>query len=318
MKEDARLENIPVSRIKSNPDNPRIIFRQEELDSLLVSIKKFGVQVPISVYREGSDFVLIDGERRWRTCKKLNFSEIPAIINPKPTPLENLLLMFNIHSLREQWDYFTIANKLTTVIELLAKKLKRTPDEIEISEETGLSRGTIRRCRMLIDLPGRFKKMILDELNKPKSKQKLTEDFFLEMEGALKTVRRHLPEVVSDIDQVRDTLIEKYQKDIINNMVDFRMIAKIATAPKNVNYDPKEACNALLEIFSKNDKSVERVYNQSVSHLYGERKLLAHFSNMLAYIKKLSSRDRKDKEIIEVLNEIKNAIEEVMNQGDSD
>lgn len=318
MKEDARLENILVSRIKSNPDNPRIIFRQEELDSLLVSIKKFGVQVPISVYREGSDFILIDGERRWRTCKKLNFSEIPAIINPKPTPLENLLLMFNIHSLREQWDYFTIANKLTTVIELLAKKLKRTPDEIEISEETGLSRGTIRRCRMLIDLPSRFKKMILDELNKPKSKQKLTEDFFLEMEGALKTVRRHLPDVVSDIDQVRDALIEKYQKDIINNMVDFRMIAKIATAPKNVNYDPKEACNALLEIFSKNDKSVERVYNQSVSHLYGERKLLAHFSNMLVYIQKLSPRDRKDKEIIEVLKEIKNAIEEVMNQGVSD
>jgi hypothetical protein len=80
----ATLEQIPVDRIDRNPQNPRIIFRGEELNQLLKSIRTRGVQVPISVYKEGSRFVLIDGERRWRCAIKLNRTTIPALIQKKP------------------------------------------------------------------------------------------------------------------------------------------------------------------------------------------------------------------------------------------
>src|SRR6185369_8462801 len=100
MDRNSKLLDIDIDLIKPNPENPRIIFRQEEMDSLLVSIKKHGVQVPISVYKDGKHFILLDGERRWRTCLKLNFQYIPAIVQNKPSELENLLMMFNIHALR--------------------------------------------------------------------------------------------------------------------------------------------------------------------------------------------------------------------------
>src|SRR6185312_3785712 len=153
MDKNSVLKNIPVDQIKPNPVNPRFVFRQEEMDSFLVSIKKNGIQVPISVYKDGNNYVLIDGERRWRTCLKLNFEEIPAIIQKKPTDLENLLMMFNIHALREQWDLFTIANKLTDIIKLLVDRNGYYPTESQINEETGLTRSTIRRCKVIIDLP---------------------------------------------------------------------------------------------------------------------------------------------------------------------
>ena len=182
MDKKSELRHISVDLIKPNPDNPRIIFRQEELDSLLVSIKKHGVQVPISVYKEGNNFIIIDGERRWRTCLKLNFEKIPAIVQEKPSELENLLMMFNIHALREQWDLFTIANKLTSIIEMLENKNGYIPTEAQLNEETGLTRSTIRRCKLIIELPNKYKDIIVEELHKPKAKQKLTEDFFIEME----------------------------------------------------------------------------------------------------------------------------------------
>ena len=146
-REPGRLREIPPSKIKRNPENPRLFFRAEEMDTLLKSIKRYGVQVPISVYSEGDHFVLIDGERRWRCATKLNFKSIPALVQPKPSPLDNLLLMFNIHSLREQWDYLTIAKKLPIVIERFAEEKGGEPNEIELSEITGLTRGQIRRCR---------------------------------------------------------------------------------------------------------------------------------------------------------------------------
>ena len=80
----------------------------------MASIRRNGIQVPISVYEDDGGFVLIDGERRWRCARKLNHQRIPALVQQKPAPLADLLLMFNIHMLREQWDYLTIANKLPT------------------------------------------------------------------------------------------------------------------------------------------------------------------------------------------------------------
>src|SRR5688572_20469193 len=99
----ADLKDISVDLIDRNPENPRVFFRQEELDSLLDSIRQYGVQVPITVYRYRNRYTLIDGERRWRCSIKLNKKTIPALVQDKPDDLTNLLLMFNIHALREQW-----------------------------------------------------------------------------------------------------------------------------------------------------------------------------------------------------------------------
>src|SRR5437868_4620483 len=120
---EAKLQQIDIELIDRNPENPRINFRQAELDELQESIRLYGVQVPITLYKEGKRYVLIDGERRWRCCLKLNKKTIPGLVQEKPSTLTNLLLMFNIHSLREQWDLLTIALKLPKVISFLAEDL---------------------------------------------------------------------------------------------------------------------------------------------------------------------------------------------------
>lgn len=307
-----KLKDIPLSQIDPNPDNPRIYFRQEELDNLLVSIKKYGVQVPISVYQDGNRFVIIDGERRWRTSKKLNLPSIPAIVQSKPSILDNLLMMFNIHSLREQWDLFTIANKITKVIGLLTRNDGKEPNEIELSEATGLNRSTIRRCRLLINLPDKYKNLIKKELEIPKSKQKLTEDFFIEMESSLKTVKRNFPELLGDIDEVRDMLIDKYQANTIKNLVDFRQIGKLATAPKNVNYSPAKSKKALERIFTDRKAGIVEVFASTVGELYTEKKLISQIDNMIFQIEHLATEEISDVDISDALKRLKTIIDKTL------
>ena len=126
------LAHIKVDSISTNPENPRTAFRQEELEQLQESIRQFGVQVPIAVYKSKGAYVLIDGERRWRCASKLNMKTIPALVQDEPTDLENLLLMFNIHALREQWDLLTIALKLPKNIDLMKEDNDREPNETEL------------------------------------------------------------------------------------------------------------------------------------------------------------------------------------------
>lgn len=280
---EAELKQIPIDKIKPNPENPRQIFRQTELNELLESIRVYGIQVPVSVYKDGGNYYLIDGERRWRCSLKLNKKTIPALVQEKPSALDNLLLMFNIHALREQWDLLTIALKLPRVIKLLEKDLKRYPTEKEISEKTGLSRGIIRRCKLLIDLPEKYLKELLNELKKPKPQQKLSEDLFIEMEKSIRAVEKVMPELVPDRDVVRTALLDKYKADVITNIVHFRLIPKIARADK-VHADRDMAVESLKSLFGDNNVSIEDAYKRSVSGAYEEKDILVRVTYLIDHL----------------------------------
>ncbi|WP_186018184.1 ParB/RepB/Spo0J family partition protein [Burkholderia gladioli] len=299
------LQELSVDLIDRNPENPRIVFRPQEMSSLIESIRKHGVQVPISVYRHGKRYVLIDGERRWRSSIKLNRKTIPALIQETPDQLTNLLLMFNIHALREQWDLFTIAHKLPRVIDLLTRRLGRSPVEREISEETGLGLAVIRRCKLLIDLPEKHKDIILKELQKPKPQQKLTEDFYIEMERSLKTVERNMPEMVAELgkEKIRERLIAKYRSGTITNRVDFRQVAKIARAER-VSADPAQAKKSLIKLFSDNSYSIENAYEESVGHAYLERDLQTTAFSFARQLKNIEP-DDLDAEMLDTLQELR-------------
>jgi len=285
----AQLKEIAPDLIKRNDDNPRLFFREEEMDLLIRSIKRYGIQVPITVYQEGSHFVLIDGERRWRSARKLNLRRIPAIVQPKPSPLENLLLMFNIHALREQWDYFTIANKLPDVQRRYTREHGKEASEAELSEATGLTRGQIRRCMLLLDLPQKYRDALVQELSLPKRMQKLSEDLFIEMERALKTVQNRVPGAVKDLDKVRDSLIGKFRKGSIKNVTELRMLSKMATAVDNLGIKETKAKESLSEIFdAHNSIGIEEVYEERFGLKYDERKVTLSLEAIINYLENIA------------------------------
>jgi ParB family chromosome partitioning protein len=317
LKETGKLQDIPVDKIKPNPDNPRLFFRREELDTLLSSINRFGIQVPITVYREGGHYFLLDGERRWRCAVKLNLKTVPAIVHTKPSPLNNLLLMFNIHSLREQWDYFTIANKLPDVIKRFEKEHDREPNEVELSEATGLTRGQIRRCQILLDLPPQYKELLVKELQLPKQKQQLSEDFFIEMERSLKTVQKRVPAAVNDVNRVRDALIGKFRKGVIGNITDFRKLSKIATAVEKLGIQQQDAKTAITRIFKEsNDVSIEQVFSEHFELLYDERKIVQNVDSLSDYLETTSLVEDTalGAELREKLGKLKTLIEKALEE----
>jgi hypothetical protein len=139
-----------------------------------------------------------------------------------------------------------------------------------------------------MELPEHHQQLILAELQKPKSKQKLTEDFFIEMERALKTVSRAMPKVLNDknLETVRTVLIDKYVRGVINNVVHFRLLAKIARAD-NVQADPEQAAKSLRRIFSTASYSIEDGYRDSVAEAYVERDLITRASGLTEYLDNL-------------------------------
>jgi len=74
------LQQIALSRIVPNPNQPRTTFDPTALDELRSSIEEFGVLVPIIVRSAGTGYELIAGERRLRAAQMAKLETIPAIV----------------------------------------------------------------------------------------------------------------------------------------------------------------------------------------------------------------------------------------------
>src|SRR4051794_15094752 len=74
--------DIPVSRIRPNPHQPRKRFGAEELASLTESISEHGVLQPILVTETVDGFQLVAGERRLRAAQAAGLDRVPADVHP--------------------------------------------------------------------------------------------------------------------------------------------------------------------------------------------------------------------------------------------
>jgi ParB family chromosome partitioning protein len=75
-----RIQNLLISDIRPNPDQPRREFDSKALQELSLSIKSHGVMQPIIVVQDNKGYKIVAGERRWRAAKAAELKNIPAIV----------------------------------------------------------------------------------------------------------------------------------------------------------------------------------------------------------------------------------------------
>lgn len=79
-------QSAPIELVRANPNNPRRVFLEAELQDLTNSILEHGIVQPILVRTikdedlAGAKYEIIAGERRWRAAQKAGLHTIPILI----------------------------------------------------------------------------------------------------------------------------------------------------------------------------------------------------------------------------------------------
>ena len=142
----AALQDIPISAIRPNPQQPREHFDEETLASLADSIREVGVLQPILVRERDGEYEMIAGERRWRAARRVGMQTIPAIIrNADNATMLQQAIVENVQ--REQLNPLEEAAAYQQLIEDFAL----THDEV--AARVGRSRATITNTLRLLQLP---------------------------------------------------------------------------------------------------------------------------------------------------------------------
>ena len=147
MASSALQEELKLSYIRPNPNQPRTVFDEEALQELASSIKAIGIVQPITVREvEDGKYEIVAGERRFRASKMAGLETIPAYIRKvEEESVLELALIENIQ--REDLNAIEIAISYERLID----ECNLTQDAL--SERVGKKRTTISNYLRLLKLP---------------------------------------------------------------------------------------------------------------------------------------------------------------------
>ena len=128
--------DIAISAIERNPEQPRRVFDREQLDTLAASIKEHGVLQPILVSRTPTGYRIVAGGRRLQAAKLAGLSTIPAVVREDAVHsslelalIENLQRA-DLNAIEEAQAYRALVDQHGLSQDSLAQRLGRSKSAI--------------------------------------------------------------------------------------------------------------------------------------------------------------------------------------------
>lgn len=297
------VKQVKTEELEPNPHNPRRLFDKLPLQTLQESIGLVGILVPLTVYQDSKSkrYIILDGQRRWMCASALKLRTVPVNEVQEPTLVQNIVTMFQIHKLREDWELMPTALKL----ELLMKETNDSNNK-RVAALTGLDEAVVVRCKKLLSYESKYQDMMLDS----NPEQRTKADFFIELYPI-----RHDRNVqrFDWFKQVKftDQMIEKFEAGGLRSVTDFRIVkqhinnAVKANREQTISKKLKEFAEQpsakvdVLEVHSAKSHALARTINKDmrklmeqlddieVAEIYGEKEMWDTMEELMRQLRSL-------------------------------
>lgn len=183
---DLRVDVIPLSKIETDPDNPRALlisldditngitnddpfFEQktqeiESLQSLANSIKEQGIINPVIVYEHNGKYRLIAGERRTLASRLAEKTDIQAkILDGKPDEVKIRVLQWIENIERSDLSLAEKIDNLEKIIDAYARQNQISSREVtitDISQLVGCVKSHAMNLKTVLEADGDIKELI--------------------------------------------------------------------------------------------------------------------------------------------------------------
>lgn len=216
------VKYVGTEELTPNPYNPRRLFDDVPMGALRTSIDKVGILVPLTVYRSAAQqtYIILDGQRRWICAQKLGLPKVPVNQVAEPTVVQNIVTMFQIHKLREDWELMPTA----LTMQILMDELKERSTKALVAH-TGLNPTLIDRCKILLTFDKKYQGMML----LVEREDRVRADFFIELNALL--IDRNIKRMSwFKKEPFIQRMLFKYQnKKGLKSVTDFRTIKQHVT-----------------------------------------------------------------------------------------
>lgn len=147
---------IKLSEIRANPKQPRKSFNDESIKELADSIKEHGIIQPLVLKRDGENYIIVAGERRFRAATLVGLKELPAIIKElSDQKTREISLIENLQ--REDLNAIEAAEGLKELMDIYSLTQE------ELAARIGKARSSIANTLRLLLLEKKVKQLVRED-----------------------------------------------------------------------------------------------------------------------------------------------------------
>lgn len=141
------VQEIDITSIIPNDNQPRRVFDQDALNELVESIRQRGIIQPLVVTRTGEKYMLIAGERRWRAAGLAGLRNVPVVVRKTDSERERLELAIIENIQRENLNALELAEAYKNLID------KHGYRQDDVATVMGKSRSSVANTLRILSLP---------------------------------------------------------------------------------------------------------------------------------------------------------------------
>lgn len=146
-------EEIEITLIDRNPNQPRKTFKEETLREMATSIASYGVLQPLLLVRNGDRYLIIAGERRFRAALMAGLKTVPAIVREfTEQQIQEISLIENLH--REDLNAIEAAEGMKELMD------NHGLTQEDVAQRIGKSRPYVTNTLRLLQLPAEVADMV--------------------------------------------------------------------------------------------------------------------------------------------------------------
>ncbi len=144
--DETKVISVAISKIAPDPNQPRKTFNEESLKELAESIIEHGIIQPLIVKKDGSGYIIVAGERRYRAAEMAHLTELPVIVKDfSEQKAREISLIENL-----QREDLNAIEEAQAIKELM---VNYGLTQEEIAKKLGKARPSIANAVRLLNLP---------------------------------------------------------------------------------------------------------------------------------------------------------------------
>ncbi len=241
---------VPTDEIIPNPNQPRKVFNQNELDALADSIRNNGIIQPLVVRKNNNDeYELISGERRLRAAVKVGLETVPCVLM-SVSDNDSALFAIIENIQRDNLNYFEEAESISRLVN------DYSMTQEEISKRLGKSQSYLSNKLRLLRLSDELRSVILENsLSERHARALLRLDSDIDrLKALLEIIEKNMN--VSETDKYIDSIVTPVKQ---KSRPKFRKLKDIKLFINTINHAVDTMRNAGIKAVSEETETSDYI-----------------------------------------------------------
>lgn len=241
---------VPTDEIIPNPNQPRKVFNQNELDALADSIRNNGIIQPLVVRKNNNDeYELISGERRLRAAVKVGLETVPCVLM-SVSDNDSALFAIIENIQRDNLNYFEEAESISRLVN------DYSMTQEEISKRLGKSQSYLSNKLRLLRLSDELRSVILENsLSERHARAILRLDSDIDrLKALLEIIEKNMN--VSETDKYIDSIVTPVKQ---KSRPKFRKLKDIKLFINTINHAVDTMRNAGIKAVSEENETSDYI-----------------------------------------------------------